>query len=212
MTDHAPGLIVSAARSGPNGAFPDGAFGVVPIVVPPFARLLRNAYVAIGRALQPLDVADADVAVAFSSRLHALLVKRPAVLGARRFCAPTVADDGAGADDQEQARRIASHPDHDRSSAASDREASSLGAGMPPSVVPGSCFMSLSFEIFQRLQRPGVFIERDGGWASDEAGVRSGDGADGESGWPIACRIAAISSCCVTMISWAIRRSCSLRP
>src|SRR5438132_10295388 len=89
---HAPGLIVSAARSGPDGAFPDGAFGVVPIVVPPFARLLRNAYVAIGRALQPLDVADADVAVAFSSRLHALLVKRPAVLGARRFCAPTVAD------------------------------------------------------------------------------------------------------------------------
>src|SRR5438105_2014489 len=85
---HAPGLIVSAARSRPDGAFPDGAFGVVPIVVPPFARLLRNAYVAIGRALQPLDVADADVAVAFSSRLHALLVKRPAVLGARRFCAP----------------------------------------------------------------------------------------------------------------------------
>jgi len=90
---HAPGLIVSAARSGPDGAFPDGAFGVVPIVVPPFARLLRNAYVAIGRALQPLDVADADVAVAFSSCLAAIVSilllspgPPPGVRGAGRRC------------------------------------------------------------------------------------------------------------------------------
>src|SRR2546427_12734183 len=58
------------------------------------------------------------------------------------------------------------------------------------------------------------FVECDVGWASGEAvgGVWAGDGADGGSGWPIASRIATISCCCVTMISWAMRRSCSLRP
>ena len=35
---------------------------------------------------------------------------------------------------------------------------------------------------------------------------------EGGSGWPRASRIAAISCCWLTRISWAMRRSCSLRP
>src|SRR2546422_10630353 len=62
-----------SAMSGPDGAFSDGAFRVVPIIVPRLVRPLRDAYVAIGRALEPLDVADTDVAVAGGSRLRALL-------------------------------------------------------------------------------------------------------------------------------------------
>src|SRR5436853_543853 len=48
--------------SGPDGAFSDGVFRVVPIVVPCLVRPLRNACVGTGRALEPLDVGGEELA------------------------------------------------------------------------------------------------------------------------------------------------------
>ena len=47
---------------------------------------------------------------------------------------------------------------------------------------------------------------------ADETGTCVGDATDGGSGSPTASLIAAISCCCVTMISCASRLICSLRP
>src|SRR5205809_5636615 len=99
--------------SGPDGAFSDGAFRVVPIGVPCLVRPLRNACVGTGRALEPLDVADTDIAIAGGSRFRALLVKRAAVLGARRRRGAHLAHEehgGAGADSEEPAPRVARLP------------------------------------------------------------------------------------------------------
>src|SRR5438876_5022154 len=180
--------------SGPDGAFSDGAFRVVPIGVPCLVRPLRNACVGTGRALEPLDVADTDIAVAGGSRLRALLVKQAAVLGTRpRRRIARQEHRSACADGQEPALRVARLRDHGRPSThRMDRE-----------------------DELQRQSPAGCTLTAwDVGWASGEAagGVWSGDGVEGGSGWPIASRIVAISSCCFTMISWAMRRSCSLRP
>src|SRR5947207_14138996 len=110
--------------SGPDGAFSDGAFRVVPIGVPCLVRPLRNACVGTGRALEPLDVADTDIAIAGGSRLRAPLVKRAAVLGARRRRGPALPHGehgGARADGEEPPPGVARLPDHDRASAPAQR-------------------------------------------------------------------------------------------
>src|SRR5206468_10905484 len=97
------------------GAFSAAAYRIVPNVDPPLVRRLRNACVAIGRALEPLDVADTDIAVAGGPRFGALLVKLAAVLRARRRGAALAHEEhrGAGADGQEPSPRVARRPDHD---------------------------------------------------------------------------------------------------
>src|SRR5438034_2613009 len=81
---HAPAVKTRSAVSGPDGAFSDGALQVVRIVVSRLLRPLRNPCIGIGRALEPLDVADADVAVAGGPRLRAFLMELAAEVGARR--------------------------------------------------------------------------------------------------------------------------------